>query len=475
MAIINETYDATISAYASGNYNLQQGDIFNGAIGAGDSQDGVNLQGLTIGQTYTVSVTLDDTADTTALTLINSSNFHSINYYVTDGVGASPQVSTGWVRDFVTTSPLTISGNTLSFDFTPAQHTSLAFQVMGDGTPESYSITFAEAIIAPAITEGADTVTGTEGDDTFALLGGDDVFDGLAGNDIVNGDAGNDTLTGGADDDVFVIDAGNGADVITDFTLGADKIDLTAIGINAIEDLSLSDTAAGVVIDLGDGNQITLEGRTAAELGNDDFVLADNIVTGTDFDDKLHAKSGADIMSGGLGNDHLHGKDGDDYLDGGAGNDKLIGDLGNDTAIGGDGNDLIKGGGGEDDLTGGNNNDRMYGGEGNDIIRADDGNDRLYGEDGDDVLSGGLGKDLMAGGSGFDTFVFEARGHRDTITDFEDGIDLLDFSGHLGINGIADLAISQNGSDALIVYGSSDQVTLLNTDMLTIEETDFIF
>ena len=449
MAIINEGVDASISAYATGNYNVLEGDVFNGAIGGGDTQDGVNFQGMTIGQEYTVTVTVDDVSDTTALTLINSSNFHSINYYITDGAAASPQADTGWVRDFVVTSPLTINGNTFSFNFTPLQHTSLAFQVMGDGTPESYSITFTEAVVVPPITEGADNFVGTSSDDNVSLLGGDDTFD---------GDAGNDTLTGGADNDVFVIGASSGADTITDFTLGADKIDLQALGINAIEDLTLTDVEGNVVIDLGDGNQITLEGRAAAELDNDDFILVDKVFNGDVIDDKVNGKSGVDFMYGNDGNDQLDGKAGDDFLDGGAGKDKLTGGDGNDVALGG-----------------GRNNDRLYGGTGNVTLTGDHGNDLLDGGDGNDILNGGIGKDLMTGGAGADIFIFEITSHRDTITDFEDGVDLLDFSGYVGVNSAADLFITQNGTDTIITTGGPASVTLLDTDALLISDADFIF
>lgn len=449
MAIINEGVDASISAYATGNYNVLEGDVFNGAIGGGDTQDGVNFQGMTIGQEYTVTVTVDDVSDTTALTLINSSNFHSINYYITDGAAASPQADTGWVRDFVVTSPLTINGNTFSFNFTPLQHTSLAFQVMGDGTPESYSITFTEAVVVPPITEGADNFVGTSSDDNVSLLGGDDTFD---------GDAGNDTLTGGADNDVFVIGASSGADTITDFTLGADKIDLQALGINAIEDLTLTDVEGNVVIDLGDGNQITLEGRAAAELDNDDFILVDKVFNGDVIDDKVNGKSGVDFMYGNDGNDQLDGKAGDDFLDGGADKDKLTGGDGNDVALGG-----------------GRNNDRLYGGTGNVTLTGDHGNDLLDGGDGNDILNGGIGKDLMTGGAGADIFIFEITSHRDTITDFEDGVDLLDFSGYVGVNSAADLFITQNGTDTIITTGGPASVTLLDTDALLISDADFIF
>lgn len=367
MAIINEGVDASISAYATGNYNVQAGDVFNGAIGPGDAQDGVNFQGMTIGQEYTVTVTVDNVSDTTALTLINSSDFHSINYYITDGAAATEQAATGWVRDFVITSPLTIDGNTFSFNFTPLQHTSLAFQVMGDGTPETYSLNFAPAEPLPELisgTEGNDILQGTEGVDYITGYEGDDSISGGEGNDMIHGNEGNDTLSGGAGDDEIV---------------GAD------------------------------------------------------------------------------------------------GKDKLVGGIGGDTLLGGDDNDLLEGGAGNDSLSGGNKNDRLHGGDGADMLIGEHGNDKLYGDAGDDILNGGIGKDDLTGGTGADVFVFQNGSHRDTIMDFEDGSDMLDFSDYSGVDSILDLSITQSGAHTVISAGGPDSVTLLNTDMALIDATDFIF
>ncbi|KEJ90345.1 calcium-binding protein [Sulfitobacter donghicola] len=348
MAIITEGIDAAINAGASGNYGLLEGDTFNGNLGGSDTEDGINLSGLTIGQTYKVSVTVDDIAGFNALTLINHTNFHSITHHVTDGISHEVDGGAGWIRDFVTASTISIDGNTLSFEFTPLQHTSLAFQIQSNAAAEAYSVSFAPAII-------------------------ENIIDGTAGNDKTNGE------------------------------------------------------------------------------------------------------DGVDIMSGLAGNDQLDGKAGDDVLDGGDGKDKLTGGLGDDTAIGGDGNDLLEGGSGNDLLQGGSRNDRLHGGDDDDILEGGNGNDKLYGDAGDDALTGGFGKDVMSGGAGADTFHFESRSHRDTITDFENGADMLDFSAHASINSIADLSIAQNGSNTVISYGGPDSVTLLNTDMALIEETDFIF
>ncbi|WP_299562115.1 hypothetical protein [uncultured Sulfitobacter sp.] len=53
---------------------MLEGDIIHGAVGSGDSQDGVNLQGLTLGQTYIISFNFDDTYDTATSLSVNSAN-----------------------------------------------------------------------------------------------------------------------------------------------------------------------------------------------------------------------------------------------------------------------------------------------------------------------------------------------------------------------------------------------------------------
>lgn len=98
-------------------------------------------------------------------------------------------------------------------------------------------------------TEGSDNFIGTQGGDVVDLLGGDDFYNGLGGDDIISGGAGRDILTGGAGQDTFKfgsigetptpnptgdamadhLNAANAADVIKDFEIGSDLIDLSAI------------------------------------------------------------------------------------------------------------------------------------------------------------------------------------------------------------------------------------------------------
>ena len=70
---------------------------------------------------------------------------------------------------------------------------------------------------------GSDRLFGEAGNDILNGKRGNDLLDGGDGNDTLRGGRGNDTLTGGAGNDRFVMDY-LGRDIVTDFTLGEDKI-----------------------------------------------------------------------------------------------------------------------------------------------------------------------------------------------------------------------------------------------------------
>ena len=93
-----------------------------------------------------------------------------------------------------------------------------------------------------------DNLSGGAGSDVISGNGGNDVLNGGTSSDIVNGGAGNDRLTGGADLDLLTGGAGNDTfiytmtgdsgtnlltrDIISDFTKGQDRIDLSGIDAN---------------------------------------------------------------------------------------------------------------------------------------------------------------------------------------------------------------------------------------------------
>ncbi|MDR9393526.1 MAG: choice-of-anchor I family protein [Roseovarius sp.] len=119
--------------------------------------------------------------------------------------------------------------------------------------------------------EGNDTVTGDDGDDFVAGGGRDDLVDGGAGDDTVNGGNGDDTMTGGDGDDMFVfntVKAGE-VDIITDFEDGAEVLRLTGV---TFDDLSITDGEDGAEVALA-GHTIVLEGVSAADLSQDDFMF----------------------------------------------------------------------------------------------------------------------------------------------------------------------------------------------------------
>ncbi|MEK7737144.1 MAG: calcium-binding protein, partial [Pseudomonadota bacterium] len=119
----------------------------------------------------------------------------------------------------------------------------------------------------------------TSGNDTLGGSSSADILNGYAGNDTLSGLAGNDTLTGGAGVDTFVFSANQGQDSITDFsTSQGDHISIAA-GTNGIDGVAQvfahlhADASGNALLDLGDGNTVTLLGIPVASLHTSDFVI----------------------------------------------------------------------------------------------------------------------------------------------------------------------------------------------------------
>ncbi len=75
-----------------------------------------------------------------------------------------------------------------------------------------------------------DILEGQKGDDMLFGGAGRDILRGGDGNDRLNSGAGNDVLTGGRGADVFVFQNTTGTDVITDFEVGVDRIQISSPG-----------------------------------------------------------------------------------------------------------------------------------------------------------------------------------------------------------------------------------------------------
>lgn len=111
---------------------------------------------------------------------------------------------------------------------------------------------------------GADTIVGAAGNDWVRGGQGNDQLSGGEGDDWLSGDRGDDTLEGGKGADTFYAFRGSGLDRIVDFSSAAgDRVRLDE-GVA----FSISETPAGSMIDLGEGDGMLLWGVTLASLGD---------------------------------------------------------------------------------------------------------------------------------------------------------------------------------------------------------------
>ena len=345
---------------------------------------------------------------------------------------------------------------------------------------------------------GNDKVRGGEGDDRVLGMSGADSIDGGGGNDELFGGHGIDMLSGGAGDDLL---RGEGdADLLSgddgnDALSGGDGGDMLkgGAGKDVLHGERGSDVLSG-----GDGAD-TLSGGDDADVlvggTGHDLLLGDaasDRLDGGTGDDTLLGHLDDDDLHGGAGNDRLDGGAGDDVLVGGAGADRLVGDAGIDTAdysgaaesvyvrlyddvtdyegrLAGARGDWLSG---IENLSGGTAADYLYGDAGANRLEGGAGNDYLHGRAGDDVLVGGAGADRLVGDAGIDRFVFDDESGTDVITDFEDGVDAIEFL--IGSFGFDDLEIVRHSGDAVLSY-SGGSIRLLGADAGDLDQSDFHF
>ena len=121
-----------------------------------------------------------------------------------------------------------------------------------------------------------DTLTGGNARDILIGAGGNDVLSGNNGADSLNGGAGNDRLTGGNGPDAFVFDPGFGRDVIADFTINTDKIEIdNAVFANfaALRASASTNASGNTVISFDASNTIELIGVNVNQLSANNFVF----------------------------------------------------------------------------------------------------------------------------------------------------------------------------------------------------------
>lgn len=120
---------------------------------------------------------------------------------------------------------------------------------------------------------------------------------------------------------------------------------------------------------------------------------------------------------------------------------------------------------------------RGTGSDGNNDMTGNAGKNTLKGMDGDDWLDGGKGADTLNGGDGIDTFVLAKGTGKDTVTDFEDGIDRIFVTGYANFNGPGDVEghVEKHGVDTWVRMSNTDILVLKGVDADLIDSDDFAF
>lgn len=120
---------------------------------------------------------------------------------------------------------------------------------------------------------GSDLLIGANDADQLGGGAGDDTLVGEAGNDSLWGATGDDSLTGGDGIDTFIFAGAHGFDVISDFTISSDILDLSqladATALDAIIAGSIGATYAGmqgILLTTGEHSAIFLAGLTIEDL-----------------------------------------------------------------------------------------------------------------------------------------------------------------------------------------------------------------
>jgi len=314
-------------------------------------------------------------------------------------------------------------------------------------------------------------VYGSRFDDSITGDGNVNYLRGFRGDDQLFGEGGTDYLQGGLGADA--LDGGAGSDWAYYFSAtSAVTVDLGNVANNTGE-------AAG-------DTYVSIENALGSKFGDGaDFVRGD---AGADVHDggagvdwAYYASSSSGIVvnlatntaSGGdaqgdtfISIERVFGSGHDDDITGDAGANYLRGFFGSDTLTGGDGNDFLQGDDGADTLDGGAGVDSAYYASARTALTIDLGNSlNNTGEAiGDTYISienvfGGRFNDILRGDAGADTFVFEVGTGNDTVIDYNDAEDLLDFTDF----GVADAMLNavQVGNDVVFTFG---------TDTITIED-----
>ena len=132
---------------------------------------------------------------------------------------------------------------------------------------------------------GNDTLYGDDGDDTLNGGDGDDSLFGGFGDDFIWGRSGNDIVTGDLGADQFFYGDGDGADIITDFTMGEDWLNVSTMtdgtggSVTADEVVVVTNGDSTQTLIFADGTSITVAPGTL-DLTDTETQISDLVTMG---------------------------------------------------------------------------------------------------------------------------------------------------------------------------------------------------
>ncbi len=402
-----------------------------------------------------------------------------------------------------------------------------------------FNLSAANFEIFGALFSNFENVIGSQGNDI--LIGSNTVnrLNGFSGDDLISGGVGADVIDGGAGTGdtadyrtsaagqvsiSLLADTASGGHAAGDTLDGIENL----IGSLTLRDILIGDNSANRLEGFGGSDSLRgeagddyLDGGAGADAlnggaGVNDWAGYRTSTVGTVSINLLTAVySGGDAQGDTLF--FIENLEGSltkrDILIGNIVANRLVGNGGVDSLLGGDGNDVLEGGTGGDSLNGGAGIDTASyqhssegvtidlavalqtslgdaAGESLNFIENIDGSvfadslignyqsNTLRGGFGTDILNGGAGSDYLTGGDDADTFRFSGLSFgADTITDWDDGVDLISIALPLETS-FAGLTFSGNGTTSVIVRGfnGTGSAIIVKADLaFTLDAGDFVF
>jgi hypothetical protein len=439
-------------------------------IGNGQTLGRLTLQGVGLGQTFTLTAAAGGTILTTQTTTWGGGGSNMRNPDTTNGGGSS-----GVVQDYSWWQSLPSEVQSQLVTFQNAENVNSYVWTSPDGTGwGNYEPGYANFAVAqdPAPDSGIALPPGYE---ALLLQGGNNVLmgDGGQGGTLLMGNQGNDTICALGDGDTLVGGAGANTLFFASNAIGNSNQSILGTDIyGGGNDTIVTNNGPAKIFTSTGGHSLVFVGpaANAINLGGTDMVVtaggtgANDTVNATGADTVFAPSVGQLVHNGGAGADILVGGGGTLIANGGAGNGSQIwantaslveynGGTGSASVFGGAGTLEVDGGGGaitvfagtgttyitgasgpsqfvlgsgnatvsaatgndvwlasaaNDSLVASGGNVLLWAGgsTGSDVMQAGNGPVTMQGGLGNDTFIGGLGNSTMAGGSGADVFSF---------------------------------------------------------------------